>query len=755
MKNNNYNVRGFTLVEVVVSVAIFTIMVMALFNLFNVVYRNIKNNKAILLANGIAQEKLEIVRGMSFDDIKTDTGWLPAGPIPSVTYIEKGGITFTISTDISFVDNPFDGVGVDDTFPFDYKNVRVKINWRNAVTGNIEEIAMSTFIVPEGLEGLDEDKGGIYISVFNASGGPVSEAEISVTSLSLGYNIPLLKTDNNGNLWLPNLMPASDYHIVVSKRGYSSAQTYIVDEDVLSADYNPIPEKTDINVIANKVVKTGFEIDKLGVMHLDTVQFSNPENVVVNSALVGDRENVKLALHDNQLFVAWEDKTVDNKIYLQKFVYNVASGEYLKSWPSDILLKSGTLVDQIGLEVTVGGQMFLVWSDDQSGDRDIYLQRINIVNGTLVGAALRVNQSSLSLQQNPVITSDIEGNLYVTWEDNRSGDWDLYMQKFQSSSASFWTEDLKVNSLDYAEQLAPFVITDKDVVSGAAQNNVYVFWHSNVGGDFDIYAKKFTKEGVAVWDDRRINSGSGLLDQQNPKVAFDGNEYFYITWTDYRNSQPDIYMQKMDKNNVLYWANDTKINDDAFAVARRVSPVVSYGADSSIYVAWEDSRNGDAYMNIYTTKIDNFGNRKWDYDLMLSEHLDNMQAGVDLVVDTRGKAIAVWSEQRDVNRKAILTTFSELGNVKKSGVPVKIFSSKVKGKYPNPTVGGVPEFFPLYKYQYTATSDVNGQILLNNLEWGHYFFQVEAPYSIHSVDLPSPIFVPAGGEARVVINVKT
>ncbi|MDD3190482.1 MAG: prepilin-type N-terminal cleavage/methylation domain-containing protein, partial [Candidatus Pacebacteria bacterium] len=74
MKNKNINIngtKGFTLVETIIGVVIFAVISMALFNLFNVVLRNIRNNNAILLANSMAVEQLEIVRGMEFNNIKT------------------------------------------------------------------------------------------------------------------------------------------------------------------------------------------------------------------------------------------------------------------------------------------------------------------------------------------------------------------------------------------------------------------------------------------------------------------------------------------------------------------------------------------------------------------------------------------------------------------------------------------------------------------------------------------------------------
>jgi len=106
-KNKNKN--GFTLIEGIVSIAIFSIIFVALFALFGTVLSMIKNNKAKVTANSIALEQMEIIRGMNFDDVKTDTGWTPAGLLESEKTINRAGFNFTVQTDIAFVDDEYDG----------------------------------------------------------------------------------------------------------------------------------------------------------------------------------------------------------------------------------------------------------------------------------------------------------------------------------------------------------------------------------------------------------------------------------------------------------------------------------------------------------------------------------------------------------------------------------------------------------------------------------------------------------------------
>jgi prepilin-type N-terminal cleavage/methylation domain-containing protein len=764
MQNKNIKInkknQGFTIIETVISIAIFAVISVALLNLFNVVLRNIRNNNAILTANSVALEQMETVRGMDFDNVKTDTGWVPAGPIVGLKTFDRGGMTFTVKTDISWADDPFDGLDTFDSFPFDYKKVRVRINWRNPINGSTEEISMSTTIVPVGIEGLSESKGGLYISVFDAEGLPVYAADVKVVSASLGYSLDNAQTDVNGNLWIPDLDPANDYHIEATKLGYSMSQTYAVNNNPASPDYNPVPEKNDTIVIAQKVSKLGFAIDVLGSMKIRTVNFDNPDNVVVNANSLGEQINPSVAVYSDDIYMAWEDsRNGGNEIYMQKFVYSSSGGTYVRSWSSDVMLKNNTGCKNPKLEVSGSGLLYLVWRDERDGDSDIYLQGVSVSDGSLVGNEYKVNNdSSPYLQENPSVDSDQDGNLYIVWEDNRGGSWDIYGQIFSLGSNSFRLNDLKINSIDSAEQLLPQIVLDRDSGgSGENLNNFYVVWQSNDSGDFDIMIRKFNLSGEEVFGEKMINSDASFLDQYNPTITFDGGEYFYIAWSDDRNSQPDIYMQKISKTGVLSFADDKKINDDAFAEARRFNPSIFYGSDSEIYLVWEDSRNGDTSYNIYAARIDSVANRLWEYDLVLADTLESSQLNPSLLM-ARGKAVTIWGDNRGGDSDIYLATYDNLGNVTNANIPIRVISNKTKGSYPNPVEEGSPEFLPIPKYSKLFISDAAGNIVIDSadggLEWGSYYFETESPYSIKSIDLPSPISVLPGAEASVVINVE-
>lgn len=750
------NEEGFTLIEAVIGTAIFAVISLALFNLFSVVLGNIRNNKAVLTANSVASEQMEVVRGMDFNNVKTDTGWVPAGSIPSQRNLLRGGINYLIRTDISWVDDPYDGTGDGDSFPYDYKKVRVIVSWSNPIGGMVGRVAMSTNVVPIGLEGMSAGKGGLYLSVFNSSGAPVADADIVVDSAAAGYHLAPAdggKTDANGNIWIADLMPADDYHIAATKNGYSTAQTYAVNNDPGSPDYNPSPEKRNATVISQKAVMAGFQIDALGGMTVKTVHFENPANWKANTNNAGEQTETAAVADSGNVFVAWADtRDAEKHIYLQKMFYSGTS--YSNSWASDVKIVDKANASAPALAVLPDGSLYVAWSDNRSGDSDVYLQEINTADGSAVGGELTVSHGSAGTSQNnPDIASDQEGSLYVVWEDNRGGNWDVYAQKLVPSSGSFWGSDLKIDAADAGDQLRPRVVTDRDLSGGANANNFYAVWQGNQTGNFDILFRKFDKNGAPQFSDNTVNSDGSYLDQRDPNIVFDGSNNFYVVWADERNSQADIYFQKLDKNGAALLGGDAKINDDSYPIAYREKPSLVYDSDSAIYVAWEDNRNGSTVSNIFASKINSSGVRQWAYDLVAADFLNSMQTDACTVRDSAGRAVTLWQDNRNGTNDIYGAAYTEMGNYIRPGVPISVVSQKIKGTYKDGSGNDVP----IPKYSRTFTSDSNGSIAIGasqgGLEWGTYTFLTQSPYDIISIDLPSPIYVAPGSTVNAIINV--
>ena len=750
--------KGFTLIEGLVGAVIFLIVSLALFSLFSVVFDTIRNNKAKVTANSIALEELEVIRGMEFDNVATTTGWTPPGPILTERTLTRGGFNLTIQTDITFVDDPFDGteLGVPiDTFFCDYKKARVRVLWTNPLTRNQEVVAMSTNIVPPGLEGGT----GLYITVFNASGEAVPNAKVDVTSVDAGYTLDDALTDLNGNLWVADLDPVSDYHIVATKDGYSTAQTYAVDNNPASPDYNPNPAKPDAVVIDGEVTRVGLAIDVLGNLNIQTVNYDNPQNWKINTDLGVDSQTeiaVDIDSGDN-LFLVWlDDRDGPERFYAQKYKYNIVTGLYEKQWASDVQITVANNKRTPQIAVFGTSYFYIVGTDDRNGNQDIFLEKYNSSDGSAVWNNVKVNvDANNAAQIKPELAVDSTGNIYIVWMDDRLGNWDTYTQKYDPDGNNLWAADLKINSdIGTDSQENPRVAVDDE-------DNFYAVWEDEVNGDKDIFLAKFDTDGNVLFAGKKINTDSSGLDQYEPSVVFDGVDYLYFCWSDKRNSQPDIYAQKCDKTGARVmsgnWAGgDVKINDDSMSDAWRTKPSVAYFSDSAIYFSWEDDRNGDD--DVYSAKLDSDGNKLWAYDLIMNSNSSETQGAPDVVVDSMGYGITVWEDFRngDDNADIYAARYKDLGFFTRTNVPIIVTGAKLKGTYPNGSPP--PDDLPIYKYDKNFVSDGGGNINIGDsvseIEWDSYSFTAGGGYTIVSTDQPEPLFIAPGDSQSVVINVE-
>jgi len=120
--------NGFSLIEIVIGIALFLIIALGVYGAFRLSVKVVHQSKARITAIMLANERIEEVRNLPYNDIGT-VGGIPSGDIPQTENVVKNGVVFTVKTTISYVDDPFDGTAPDDFVPNDYKRVKVKVFW--------------------------------------------------------------------------------------------------------------------------------------------------------------------------------------------------------------------------------------------------------------------------------------------------------------------------------------------------------------------------------------------------------------------------------------------------------------------------------------------------------------------------------------------------------------------------------------------------------------------------------------------------
>ncbi len=282
-QNQNRLSLGISLVEVLVGVSLMVIVFVGIFGAYQLVLRVLALSKARIIAISIANEQLEKVRNLSYDDVGVVSGY-PAGVLPAATTTVRNGIEFKIEYQADYVVDPKDGIDCDSTngipddktyrlslggydcCPNDYKNVKVKVSWEGKSRGSL---SMATTVAPKNSEEECNQKGGlIKVEADNQAGEKVSSPTIKVTRLSTGFT--WTKEPAGGvSYFLLEPTTTADYMIEVSKAGYSSSRTYGIG-DVYQGKTIAIPDHSNIALSEGELEEHTFFIDKLARFDIQT-----------------------------------------------------------------------------------------------------------------------------------------------------------------------------------------------------------------------------------------------------------------------------------------------------------------------------------------------------------------------------------------------------------------------------------------------------------------------------------------------------
>jgi Secretion system C-terminal sorting domain len=285
-----------------------------------------------------------------------------------------------------------------------------------------------------------------------------------------------------------------------------------------------------------------------------------------------------------------------------------------------------------------GGAIITWWDYNLlTADYNIYAQRINsdgILQWAVNGVAICTNPL---LNHVPEIISDGSGGAIITWQDNRSGNCEIYAQKINSGGVVQWTIDgVSVGNATNC-QTFPQLISDG---SGGA----IVTWQDlRNGSSYVIYAQRINANGVNQWAAGGVvmhttSSGNDEL----PQIISDGNGGAIIAWHEYVNppGQFDIYAQQINANGITGWGS-SGISICGLTSNQLRPQLISDGSNGAIIV-WEDYRNAPTYSNLYAQKVNAGGVIQWTLNGVDIAPNTLHQLRHKLLSDGSGGAFITW-----------------------------------------------------------------------------------------------------------------
>jgi len=342
------------------------------------------------------------------------------------------------------------------------------------------------------------------------------------------------------------------------------------------------------------------------------------------------------------IYVAWSDGRNDNSaIYFAKSTDGGAS-----FGPNVRVDDSGSSTGGRGgpsIAVDINGNIYIVWYDGRDLRNYIYFAK-STDGGASFGPNVRVDNSGQG-SVFPSIAVDTNGDIYVVFHEER-GNPDIYFAKSTDGGASFGPNvrvDDSGSSL--TQQAMPSIAVD-------ANGDIYVTWRDerNLGGGrLDIYFAKSTDGGNSFGRNVRVDdTGSSTSSQDEPSIAVDANGNICVAWGDYRNGNKDIYFAKSTDAGASFGTN-IRVDDTGSSSSRQAEPSIAVDTNGNINIAWRDNRNDD-YAIYFTKSIDGgasfASNVRVDSTGVLPS---GGQYKPSVAVDADGDVYVVWGDERNGN----------------------------------------------------------------------------------------------------------
>ncbi len=279
------------------------------------------------------------------------------------------------------------------------------------------------------------------------------------------------------------------------------------------------------------------------------------------------------------------------------------------------------------------GNIWAVWHAGPAGSRNIYVAKL-AAGADAFGTSVQIRSNS-SDQANPAVALGTDDKLYVVWQDNREGDWDIYGST--STGGTTWSvEQRLVDSDDNYNQTNPALEVDSQ-----SPNRAHVVWQEGGAGDRNIYIATSSNNFVT---NTVTQITFDTFDQVEPAVVADSDNTVYVVWTDGRNGSNDIYGAA--SNNP--WTNVAIVSN----VNNQSSPAIAAeSAGSILHLLWIDDTFGD--NDIYYASSDGLpgspltGSSIID-DSSGADQLDPTIA-VTGITDNNLKVFACWQDWRNTD----------------------------------------------------------------------------------------------------------
>jgi PKD repeat protein len=294
---------------------------------------------------------------------------------------------------------------------------------------------------------------------------------------------------------------------------------------------------------------------------------------------------------------------------------------------SDTLMKGAPATVRGG-----SGNIWAVWHKGLADSRDIYVGKL-AAGADDFGSSIQLTKSS-SDQCNPAIAVGSDDKIYVVWQDNRRGNWDIYIST--SMDGVSWSAERIVTDSNN-NQVNPAIAIDK-----LSTNRAHIVWQDDRNGNQDIYIATSSNSFLTATISPITSNSSGQIE---PVIAVDSSNTVYVVWSDARGGSRDIYGAA---SNYGPWTNVPIVNN----ANNQSSPAIAVESEGTIlHILWVDDRSGN--QDIYYAMSDGLPSSPLSGSNIIDDTSGAAQSAPAIVASGSNrdglKVFACWQDRRNVS----------------------------------------------------------------------------------------------------------
>ncbi|MCA3272608.1 MAG: putative Ig domain-containing protein [Roseomonas sp.] len=196
-----------------------------------------------------------------------------------------------------------------------------------------------------------------------------------------------------------------------------------------------------------------------------------------------------------------------------------------------------------------------------------------------VGGEFRVNADRYDLPNDPVVAMDAQGDFVIVWFSAVGVRFDVFARRYSAEGVPL-SPQFRVNTTTRLDQNYPAVAMDHD-------GDFVVVWDdiSLIGGSLGIYGQRYNAAGLAIGGEFRIDTTMPVV-PSDPAVAMDSDGDFVVVWEAPDGSSDGIFAQRFNAAGAAV-GGEFRVNNTTNG--NQYNPAVAMDAVGNFVIAWNSS----------------------------------------------------------------------------------------------------------------------------------------------------------------------